>query len=128
MIRLGHFSKRAVQVTARGFATRRKTNFGPLAPQILDALPYYEETDVAPSTDPSAYVRGPVTSAHCVDTVKGEVSTLDSATLSPSGSVVHGRYGDIGDAAKGIRLEYLALLQPAAEGAAALRGLSLLHT
>jgi hypothetical protein len=123
MIRLGHLSKRAaVQVTAaRGFATQRKTKFGPLAPEILDALPYHEETDVPLSTDPMAYVRKPVKSAHCVDTVKGEVSTLDSATLGPSGSVVHGRYGDLGDSAKGIPLEYLALLQPAAEGAAALR-------
>jgi hypothetical protein len=121
MTRLGHFSKRAVQVTARGFATRRKTNFGPLAPEILEALPYYEETDTPPSTDPAAYVRGPVTSAHCVDAEKGQVSTLDSATLSASGSVVHGRYGDLGAAAKGIPLEYLALLRPAAEGAAALR-------
>jgi NAD(P)-dependent dehydrogenase (short-subunit alcohol dehydrogenase family) len=121
MIRLGRLSKRAVQVTARGFATKRKTSFGPLAPQILDALPYYEETDVPLSTDPAAYVRGAVTSAHCVDTEKGQVSTLDSATMSPSGSVVHGRYGDLGDAAKGIPLEYLALLKPAAEGAAALR-------
>lgn len=112
--------KRAALCGARGFATRRKTNLNALAPEILNALPYYEQTEAAPSTDPSAYVRGPVTSAHAVDTVKGEVSTVDVATLK-GGKVVHGRYGDLGDAAQGIPLEYLALVHPAAEGAAALR-------
>jgi hypothetical protein len=71
--------------------------------------------------DPDAYQRSPVTSAHAIDLEKAQVSTQDSVAVSPSGSVVHGRYGDLGAAADGIPLEYLALLGKAAEGAAALR-------
>ena len=123
MFRLASPLKRASRVVARrGLATRRKTQTAPLAPEILDALPVYEEeVEVTPSSDPGAYHRNPVTSAHCVDVEKQQVSTLDSAALSPSGTVVHGRYGDLGTAAQGIPLEYLALLRPAAEGAAGLR-------
>lgn len=80
--------------------------------------PYEEELD------PMAYVRKPVTSAHAIDLAKGEgaASALDSAAFGPKGSVVHGRYGDVDpSAAATIPLEYLALLRPAAEGAAALR-------
>ena len=105
----------------RGFATRRSTKLGALSPEIIDKLPNigYREPEV--STDPAVYARGPVTAAHMVDTEKKEVSTLDSAALSPSGSVVHGRYGDLGNAAGAIPLEFLALLRPAAEAAAAIR-------
>ena len=74
--------------------------------------------------DPATYHRKPVSSAHTVDlsTNPPKLSAKDSAALSPSGSVVHGRYGELSiEAAKGIPLEYLALLHPAAEGAAAVR-------
>ncbi len=72
-----------------------------------------------------AYVRKPVTSAHAIDLTKekgGGASALDSAAFGPNGSVVHGRYGVVdAAAAKSVPLEYLALLRPASEGAAALR-------
>ena len=68
--------------------------------------------------DPNAYVRQPVTSAHLV--ADGGVSARDSVSISPSGGIVHGRFGDLG-VVEGIPLEYLALLKPAAEGAAAVR-------
>eukprot|EP00522_Entomoneis_paludosa_P009582 CAMPEP_0172447420 /NCGR_PEP_ID=MMETSP1065-20121228/6738_1 /TAXON_ID=265537 /ORGANISM="Amphiprora paludosa, Strain CCMP125" /LENGTH=495 /DNA_ID=CAMNT_0013198721 /DNA_START=134 /DNA_END=1621 /DNA_ORIENTATION=+ len=65
----------------------------------------------------------PVTSAHMIEGDK--VSTLDSVAISPDGSVIHGRYGPIPEpAASSIPLEFLALLRPAAEGAAAIRFLN----
>lgn len=108
----------------REFATRRSNNLGSLPQAVIDALPNVGTFEPEPSTDPAFYKRGPVTAAHMIDTEKKEVSTLDSAALSPTGSVVHGRYGDLGDAAAAIPLEFLALLRPAAEGAAALRAVS----
>ena len=78
---------------------------------------------VAPE-DPNFYHRKPVSSAHAIDLSANppKLSAKDSVALSPSGSVVHGRYGELSiDATKGIPLEYLALLHPAAEGVAALR-------
>ena len=77
----------------------------------------YEE-----DADPMAYVRKPVTSAHAIDRARGDggaLSALDSAAFGPGGAVVHGRFGAV--AAPTVPLEYLALLAPAAEGAAALR-------
>ena len=74
--------------------------------------------------DPMAYNRKPVTSAHAIDLSKdgGSISALDSAAFGPKGSVAHGRYGNVdASAAQTIPLEYLALLRPASEGAAALR-------
>jgi len=73
--------------------------------------------------DPMKYVPKAVTSAHAVDVASSRISALDSAAFAPSGSVVHGKFGDLGDAAAqfGVPLEYLALLGPAAEGVAALR-------
>jgi hypothetical protein len=120
MFRLGCAPLKRAALISRGFASRRKTNVGSIAPEILDALPFYEEVPVPPSSDPAAYVRKPVTSAHVVDTAAGKVSTMDSVTIKGT-SVVHGRYGDLGSTAAAIPLEYLALLHPAAEGAAALR-------
>lgn len=67
-----------------------------------------------------------VTSAHAIDVTSDppKVSMKDSAALTPEGTVMHGRYGDL-DIPKGsIPLEYLALLHPAAEGVAALRALN----
>lgn len=87
-----------------------------------------------PDPEPMAYVRKPVTSAHAIDLLSksskeggsggggGAASALDSAAFGPNGSVVHGRYGVLdAKSAKTIPLEYLALLRPASEGAAALR-------
>jgi hypothetical protein len=71
-----------------------------------------------------AYKRKPVSSVHAIDSSSNppKLSTLDSATVSSNGTVVHGRYGEIQlDPSAGIPLEYLALLYPAAQGAAALR-------
>eukprot|EP00543_Licmophora_paradoxa_P004247 CAMPEP_0202455506 /NCGR_PEP_ID=MMETSP1360-20130828/13021_1 /ASSEMBLY_ACC=CAM_ASM_000848 /TAXON_ID=515479 /ORGANISM="Licmophora paradoxa, Strain CCMP2313" /LENGTH=434 /DNA_ID=CAMNT_0049075105 /DNA_START=149 /DNA_END=1453 /DNA_ORIENTATION=- len=80
-------------------------------PQLWEAPPQ-------PKPDPGAYVRQPVTSAHMV--ADGGISARDSVSVSPSGNIVHGRYGDLG-VVEGIPLEYLALLKPSAEGAAAVR-------
>lgn len=102
----------------RTFATRRSTKTAPLPPQILDNLPTLQEVAAPEPSDPAAYRRNPVTSAHHI-AYNGQVSKLDSAALSPKGTVVHGQYGDLGELY--IPLEYLALLRPAAEGAAALR-------
>ena len=95
-------------------------------PQALLANLPTKKVDPVPETpeDPSAYQRSPVTSAHAIDTVKGQVSTQDSVAVSPSGSVVHGIYGDLGEDAEGVPLEYLALLRMAAEGAAGVRAVS----
>lgn len=74
--------------------------------------------------DPMAYKRKPVSSAHAIDYTSSphKLSVKDSCAISPSGTVIHGRYGELDiDASAGIPLEYLALLHPAAEGAAALR-------
>lgn len=89
-----------------------------VSPAVLDALPVFNTADptaAAPSD------RAPVTSAHCIDLEKQEVSILDSVAVSPDGNIVHGSLGNLGDAAAAIPLEYLALLRPAAEGCAALR-------
>ncbi|KAL3826716.1 hypothetical protein ACHAXA_009325 [Cyclostephanos tholiformis] len=79
--------------------------------------------------DPMAYVRKPVSSAHAIDLSAaggvGALSKVDSAAFGPGGSIAHGRYGTLLDAEQSssstVPLEYLALLRPAAEGAAALR-------
>ena len=117
----------------RCFATmkiyRNKPGF---AESIIPNLPVYDADDTPPPEREGVVKakwerfladRKPVTSAHAIDAVKGEISTLDSAAISPSGSVVHGRYGELGPVADAIPLEYLALLRFAAEGAAGLRAL-----
>lgn len=85
----------------------------------LDAVQppdYFSTAPSVPELDPMAHVRQPVTSAHMI--VDNQVSARDSVSIAPSGSIVHGRFGDLG-VQDGIPLEYLALLRPAAEGAAA---------
>lgn len=117
-------SRRLAQGAVRGLHTRRVAKSGtPISQSLLDNLPKQnkEIPNETEPEDPNYYHRNPVTSAHAIDVAKGEVSKLDSVALDPSGSVVHGRYGDLGDAAAAIPLEYLALLKPAAEGVAALR-------
>ncbi|GFH52287.1 hypothetical protein CTEN210_08763 [Chaetoceros tenuissimus] len=74
--------------------------------------------------DPMAYKKKPVSSAHAIDqsSTPPKLSALDSVAISPEGAAVHGRYGELDiDSNSGIPLEYLALLHPAAEGAAALK-------
>jgi hypothetical protein len=85
---------------------------------------YFVNTEVE---DPMAYNRKPVSSAHAIDITSNppKVSALDSAAISPSGTVVHGRFGELDiDPSSGIPLEYLALLYPAAQGAAALKAIA----
>jgi hypothetical protein len=119
-------SRRLSQATIRGLHTRRKVKNSFSLPQALVANLPTKKVEPVPETpeDPSAYHRVPVTSAHAIDTAKGQISSKDSVAVSPSGSVVHGIYGDLGADAEGVPLEYLALLRMAAEGAAGLRGIS----
>lgn len=116
-------SRRLSQAAIRSLHTRRKVkNPVTTALPLLDGIPQPTVSPPPPLPDgAAAYEKSPVTSAHAIDLEKEQVSAQDSAAISPSGSVVHGRYGDLGEAADGIPLEYLALLRMAAEGAAALR-------
>lgn len=118
--------RRLSQAAIRGLHTRRKVKNAVSLPQALLANLPTKKVDPVPetATDPDAYQRSPVTSAHAIDISKGDLSALDSVAVSPSGSVVHGRYGDLGEDAQGVPLEYLALLRMAAEGAAGLRAIS----
>lgn len=123
------FAKRASSVLCRrGLHTRRKAkNAVPLPPALIANFPQkkVEPAPVDNEKDPNYYERNPVTSAHAIDLEKGQLSALDSAALSPDGSVVHGRYGPLAaDAVAGTPLEYLALLRMAAEGAAGLSKIS----
>lgn len=116
-------------VGRRSFGTRRKLIDKPLPPEVLDALPVYRFQEREPGTtnDPWAFPQNPVTSAHMIDLEKKTVSALDSAAVTPDGKVVHGRFGELGPAAAAVPVEFLALLAPAAEGAAALRTLNATH-
>ena len=118
--------RRLSQVVIRGIHTRRKVKDAVNLPKSLTAN--FPTKKVEPMgdvlEDPSAYQRNPVTSAHAIDLEKSQVSTQDSVAISPTGSVVHGRYGELGSGADGVPLEYLALLRMAAEGAAGLRMIS----
>jgi hypothetical protein len=114
---------RLLQVVRRGIHTRRKVKDAVNLRRSLAANFPTKKVEPTPETpeDPSAYQRTSVSSAHAIDLEKSQVSTQDSVAVSPTGSVVHGRYGDLGAAADGVPLEYLALLRMAAEGAAGLR-------
>jgi len=118
--------RRLSQVAVRSLHTRRKVKNPVALPQALLANLPTKKVDPVPETpeDPSAYQRTPVTSAHAIDMTKGQISTQDSVAVSPSGSVVHGIYGDLGADADGVPLEYLALLRMAAEGAAGVRAIT----
>ena len=104
----------------RALSMKRRLFPSEMAPgHKLDSVQYPPDftTVQKPLTlDPMAHVRRPVTSAHMI--VDNVVSARDSVSVAPSGSIVHGRYGDLG-VQDGIPLEYLALLRPAAEAAAA---------
>ena len=97
----------------------RREDFNAEIQGLIDQFPGAPYTQEPRGTEYTAAV----TSAHMVDAT--QVSTLDSVALSPEGSVIHGRYGVLPEpAASAIPLEYLALLRPAAEGAAAFRALT----
>ena len=117
--------RRLPRRNVRSFAMKtREEDFmksEPIPPgHTLDAVQPPAYFDLAPmplgERDPMSHVRQPVTSAHMI--VGNQVSARDSVSINPSGSIVHGRFGDLG-VQDGIPLEYLALLRPAAEGAAA---------
>ena len=115
-------------ITRRGLGMRVREEIEELPSNFsMDAIqppPHGFGKPYDPDPEPMAYVRKPVTSAHAIDLLSksGAASALDSAAFGPNGSVVHGRYGVLdAKAAKSIPLEYLALLRPASEGAAALR-------
>lgn len=119
-------ARRLSQAAARSIHTRRKIkNSVSLPPALLANLPTKKVEPVTEAaTDPSAYERSPVTSAHAIDVEKAQISTQDSVAVSPTGTVVHGRYGELSEEANFVPLEYLALLRMAAEGAAAVRSVS----
>lgn len=121
-----NFARRLSQAATRGIHTRRKVKNPVSLPQALIANLPTKKVDPVPETvaDPSAYERSPVTSAHAIDVEKGQISTQDSVAVSPTGTVVHGRYGELSDEANFVPLEYLALLRMAAEGAAGVRSIS----
>jgi len=124
-IPLWNSSKRSLSnTTVLGCAARE-----PMHPNYnIDTIqpPKYWSKPADEEEDPGTYTRKPVSSAHTIDLSVNppKLSAKDSAALSPSGSVIHGRYGELSiEASHGIPLEYLALLHPAAEGAAAYRTL-----
>lgn len=122
-------SRSAPKTAARCLGMRAREVIEELPPNFsMDAIkppPMASLDPVEDELDPMAYHRKPVTSAHAVDLAKSATSALDSAAFGPKGSVVHGRFGAVDPgAASTVPLEYLALLRPAAEGAAALREIS----
>lgn len=121
------------EVSKRTFGMRVREEIEELPSNFsMDAIkppPHgFGDVEYDEETDPMVYNRKPVTSAHAIDLMKeagGAISALDSATFGPNGSVLHGQCGDVdASAARTIPLEYLALLRPASEGAAALREIS----
>mmetsp|Transcript_36555 Transcript_36555/g.53643 ORF Transcript_36555/g.53643 Transcript_36555/m.53643 type:complete len:531 (+) Transcript_36555:215-1807(+) len=117
-------------VTTRSFGVRRRVEM-PTPPEpghTIDSIqpPEHWEDPTPQPPDPMAYNRKPVTSAAAIDlsdSASGAIlSKSDVASLTADGKVVHGKYGELNrELIEGIPLEYLAMLGPAAEGAAALR-------
>lgn len=147
MSNLAATSTMRLAAVARAAASARSRKYGSaLVARNFGMRPVYESTEIPPAhtidtvkppsywsspdpedPDPMAYVRKPVTSAQMVDVTSNppKLSDKDMASLSPLGAVVHGTFGELDAASvQGIPLEYLALLRPSAEGAAALRTLS----
>ncbi|CAB9519305.1 expressed unknown protein [Seminavis robusta] len=130
----GGRSKLLSTASRRGLATLKKLPaVSPVSQSILPNLPYVGGIETE-DEGPIAYnsekwnqfqaSRQPVSSAHAIDTVAQTLSTQDSVAVNASGSVVHGTYGDLGNAADAIPLEYLALLRFAAQGAAGVRAIA----
>lgn len=113
----------AVPATSRGMAMKVREEITPLPPNFsMDAVkpPPHGIGEAAPAPlDPMAIKRTPVTAAYAVDVANGCLSAMDSAAFGGEG-VHHGKLGRLAADAS-VPLEYLALLRPAAEGAAALR-------
>uniref|UniRef100_A0A7S2JVD4 Uncharacterized protein n=1 Tax=Leptocylindrus danicus TaxID=163516 RepID=A0A7S2JVD4_9STRA len=133
----------AATTQCRSFGMKRKEHFIPKDPSLLPAPgqikpPSYFTSPPEPVSDPDAYVRKPVTAAHSIDLTMdtsgkldasyhpamiGSLSKEDVCTIDANGEgVVHGRYGKLtSEQVAGIPLEYLSILNMAAEGAAAIR-------
>eukprot|EP00956_Cyclotella_meneghiniana_P009345 scaffold12928_cov64-Cyclotella_meneghiniana.AAC.5 len=113
-----------IGVGYRAFAMKIREEINPLPPNFsMDAIrppPHGIGSPQEADSDPMALVRKPVTAAYSVDAIGGKLSALDSSVFGAGGEVQHGTFGKI-NADGTIPLEYLALLRPAAEGAAALR-------
>lgn len=125
---------------------KRKEQLIPKDPTLLPSPdqikpPSYFTAPPEPVTDPDAYVRKPVTAAYSIDlsmdttgkldasfhpAMIGTLSKEDVCTIDANGEgVVHGRYGKLTSSqVAGIPLEYLSILNLAAEGAAAVRSIS----
>ena len=123
-------ARSSLRPAARGMGMQVREVIEELPPNFsMDAIappPHGLGDPYDPPVDPMAYRRKPVTSAHAIDLTAsgggGKISAVDSAAFGPGGVVVHGRYGAVEPgAASTVPLEYLALLRPASEGAAALR-------
>ena len=117
----------ATTTSARSMGMKAREHIEEMPPNFsMDSIkppPHGLGYQLEADEEPMAYKRKPVTSAHSIENDK--VSVLDSAAFGPGGTVVHGRFGEVSaSAAQTIPLEYLALLRPASEGAAALREIS----
>jgi hypothetical protein len=112
-----------LRTTLRSLAMKIREEITPLPPNFsMDAIapPTYVGSPSEPDVDPMALKRKPVTAAYAVDVEKKMLSALDSAAIG-GGGVQHGTLGKITGDVSTIPLEYLAVLRPASEGAAALR-------
>lgn len=112
---------------SRSFAWRERevVNPEPIPPNhTLDSVkpPSYFGKAPESAPDPAAYARRPVTSARLIDPARGDDD--DAVELRPDGTVAHAAYGALGEDVDGVPLEYLALLRPSAEAAAAVRALT----
>ena len=124
---------------------KRKEFIIPKDPSLLptegqiQAPSYFKEPGELP-TDPDAYVRKPVTSAHAIEltidpsgkldmshnpVMLGSLCKQDTVAINAGGDgVEHGRFGQLSlDQVRGIPLEYLSLLSKASEGVAAVNTL-----
>jgi len=88
--------------------------------------PSYWTTPEPDAPEPMAYIRKPVTSACTIDLTSRppKLSAPNTVSLTAEGTVRHGRYGVLSrEIVENIPLEYLTLLHPSAQAAAALRTL-----
>lgn len=120
----------AVLIQNRSFAIRRRvvledpSKFHPN--DTIDAVkpPHYWVEPDPDAPEPMMYIRKPVTSASAIDLTSKlpKLSVADTVSLTAEGTVRHGRYGILPRSeVENIPLEYLSLLHPSAQAAAALR-------
>eukprot|EP00590_Aulacoseira_subarctica_P009058 CAMPEP_0172436050 /NCGR_PEP_ID=MMETSP1064-20121228/71510_1 /TAXON_ID=202472 /ORGANISM="Aulacoseira subarctica , Strain CCAP 1002/5" /LENGTH=578 /DNA_ID=CAMNT_0013184433 /DNA_START=92 /DNA_END=1829 /DNA_ORIENTATION=- len=114
----------------RLFAIRRRvvlhdpSTFHPNDTQDAVKPPHYWVEPDPDAPEPMMYIRKPVTSASAIDLTSRlpKLSVPDAVSLTAEGAVRHGRYGILPrSVVENIPLEYLALLHPSAQAAAALR-------